>query len=483
VLTESLMLSIGGGVIGALLTWWGLPALRELAPAVIPRLGEVTFDVGVFAFAVVLCALTGLVLGIPWHRLGATVLVALLAVQMALAFVLLAGTALAIRALADLRGRDVGISPSHLLSADVYLPRNPYVTPIAAEPGSIELAEFTPAGPALYDRIRSALQTLPGVVQAAGVGTHPFATNPFVQFFVGDAEHTPDNQAAAQYLAVTENYFNTMGIRIIRGRDFSPEDQPDSPWVILVNETLARQQWPNRDPIGQRLTLTFFPNDEEPPREIVGVVADTLPFRGASEVPPLMYLLHRQQATRQRASLEGRRTVMSFILRTPGDSSGRAADDVLALGDRVRARVGRIDATTPVTAIRTVESYLDAGQVALLRFAATLLGMFALVALVTGAAGIFGAASYGVTRRRTVLTLVLRALAAVVIGAALGLGAWLRLGRVIAPFLTNLNVTPSDPLPLVVTGGALFVTALVACLVPAGLARRGGRFRSRWEGL
>ena len=84
-----------------------------------------------------------------------------------------------------------------------------------------------------------------------------------MQFWIGDAEHTPDNQVAAQYLAVTENYFNTMGIRIVRGRDFSAADQPDSPWVVLVNETLAKQQWPDGDPIGQRLTLTFSPNDEE----------------------------------------------------------------------------------------------------------------------------------------------------------------------------------------------------------------------------
>ncbi len=87
---------------------------------------------------------------------------------------------------------------------------------------------------------------MPGVVQAAGVGTQPFSNAPFVQFWIGDLEHTPDNQVAAQYLAVTENYFNTMGIRLVRGRDFSPADQPDSPWVVLVNETLAKQQWPRR---------------------------------------------------------------------------------------------------------------------------------------------------------------------------------------------------------------------------------------------
>jgi hypothetical protein len=269
----------------------------------------------------------------------------------------------------------------------------------------------------------------------------------------------PDNQIAAQYLAVTENYFNTMGLRVVRGRDFSAADRSDSPWVVLVNETLARQQWPHGDPLGQRLTLTFQPNDEEPQREIVGLVADTIPFRGASEVPPLIYLLHRQQAVQQRASLEARRTVMSFIVHTTGDP--------LAQGDAVRAQVGKVDVTTPVTSIRTVESYLNAGQTVLLQYAATLLGIFALVALVTGAVGTYGLTSFGVTQRRRVLTLVLRAVAAVVIGAAVGLFAWLRFGSVLASFLTNLKVTPSDPVPLVVTGGMLLATALVACLVPA----------------
>ena len=143
-------------------------------------------------------------------------------------------------------------------------------------------------------------------------------------------------------------------------------------------------------------------------------MADTIPFRGASEVPPLIYVLHRQQATQQRASLEGRRTVMSFIVRTSGDP--------LALGDAVRAQVGKVDATTPVASIRTVESYLNAGQTALLQFGETLLGIFALVALVAGAVGVYALTAYGVAHRQSVLTLGLFVVAAVVIGAAAGLG-------------------------------------------------------------
>lgn len=454
------VLSLSGGVIGAAAAGLALPALRDLAPRVLPRLDEVAFDANVFAFSAILCVVTGLVIWIvalphsalPHSRtpaLSHSALVLFVALQMSLAFVLLAGAGLATRAVAELRGRDVGIDSSGLLSLDVHLPRNPYVTPDVSRAGTIEIAEYHPAGAELYDRIRAALQTMPGVVRAAGVGTQPFAAPPFVQCFVGDVEHTPDNQIGVQYLAVTENYFSTLGIRIVGGRDFSPADRPDSPWVVLVNEAMARQHFPKGDPIGQRLTLTFHPNDEEPAREIVGVVTDTLPFRGASEVRPLIFLLHRQQAALQRASFEGRRTVMSFVVRTAGDSPARAPGDPIAVGDAARALVGTVDATTPVASIRTVESYLDAGQVMLLQFAATLLGVFALVALVTCAVGMFGLRSYG-------------AVAAVVIGGVVGLSAWRRLGSVIEPFLTNLTVTPSDPLPLVATAAVLLATALVA---------------------
>ena len=471
VLGESLLLALGGGAIGAALMALVLPALRDMTPTVIPRLSEVDLDARVIAFTFVLILFVTLAVGIlPASRasrtdtatrgwLGAMVLAALVAVQVALAFVLIAAAGLAMRAVGDLRGRDVGINPAGLLGADVYLPRDPYVTRNVSGAGGPEIAEFNPAGAALYDRIRVALETMPGVTQAAGVGTHPFAANPFVQFWIGDAEHTPENRVAAQYLVVTENYFNTMGIRIVRGRDFSAADQPDSPWVVLVNETLAKQQWPNDDPIGQRLTLTFSPNDEEPAREVVGLVADMIPFRGASEVPPLIYVLHRQQATEQRASFESRRTVMSFIVRTSGDP--------LALGDAVRAQVGKVDATTPVASIRTVESYLNAGQTALLKYGEALLGIVAFVALVAGAVGVYALTAYGVAHRQSVLALGLFVVAAVVIGAAAGWIGWMRIARVIESFLTNLTVAPADPMPLVVTGGIILVTALVVFLVGA----------------
>jgi putative ABC transport system permease protein len=469
VFAESLLLAVGAGAIGATFAALVLPALRVITPAVLPRLSEVRFDAGVLAFAVVLVVCVTLAVGIlPALRasrtdtatrgwLGATALVALVAVQVALAFVLIAAAGLAMRAVGDLRGRDVGINPAGLLSADVYLPRDPFVTRHVSQASGPEVAEFNPAGAALYDRIRAALQTMPGVVQAAGVGTHPFASNPFVQFWIGDAEHTPENRIAAQYLTVTENYFNTVGIRLVRGRDFTAADQPDSPWVVLVNETLAKQQWPNDDAIGQRLTLTFSPNDEEPSREVVGVVADTIPFRGASEVPPLIYVLHRQQATEQRASLEGRRTVMSFIVRT--------SEDPLTLGDALRAQVGKVDASTPVASIRTVESYLNAGQTALLQYAEMLLGIVALVALVAGAVAVYALTAYGVAHRQSLLALGLFVVTAAVIGTAAGWAGWMRIASVVESFLTNLSVAPADRMPLAVTAAITLATAFVVSLV------------------
>lgn len=475
VLAESLLLATGGGVLGAALAAYVVPALRDITPGVIPRLSSVGVGTGAVAFLVVLIVLVTLVVGaLPALRasrtdtatrgwLGAVALAALVAVQVALAFVLMAATGLATRAVDDLRGSDsdIGIDTTGLLSADVYLPRAPYVTRNISGSGNAEIAEFSPAGPALYDRVRAALETTPGVVKAAGVGTPPFSSNPFVQVWIGDVEQAPENRVAAQYLAVTDQYFDTMGMRIVRGRDFSSTDELDSPWVVLVNETLVQQHWPDQDPIGQPLTLNFFPNDEERPREVIGVVADALPFRGASEVPPLIYILHRQQATLQRASLEGRRTVMSFVVRTTGDP--------LSLSDAIRSQVGAVDAAVPVGTIRTVESYLNAGQTALLQYGKTLVGIFALVVLAAAAVGVHALTAYGVAHRQSFAAIGILVVAAVALGVAAGWNGWMRLAGVIESFLTNLTISPSDVAPLVVIGGIIAVAAVVAFL--AGVRR------------
>jgi putative ABC transport system permease protein len=151
--------------------------------------------------------------------------------------------------------------------------------------------------------------------------------------------------------------------------------------------------------------------------------------------------------------------VMSFLLRTQGDP--------LAIGPAVRTRVGTVDMTAPVTAIRTVESYLDAGQTALLQFVAAILGVFAIVALVIAVTGVYALTAHGVSRRRSLVLVVLRAIVAVIAGAAVGFVIWNKLGETIASFLTNLTVTPSDPVTLAWAFGLLAVASLLACLVAA----------------
>ena len=153
---------------------------------------------------------------------------------------------------------------------------------------------------------------------------------------------------------------------------------------------------------------------------------------------------------------------MSFIIRTSGDP--------LALGDTVRSQVGSVDATVPVDSIRTVQSYLDAGQTALLQYGKTLIGIFALVALVAGVVGFYALTAYGVAHRQPLLAIGLCVVAAAAIGVAAAWTGWMRIADVLASFLTNLTVTPADRMPLVVTGGAILAAALLVFLV--GVRRR-----------
>jgi hypothetical protein len=181
----------------------------------------------------------------------------------------------------------------------------------------------------------------------------------------------------------------------------------------------------------------------------------------------LVFVLHRQQSAQQRASFEGRRTVMSFVARTASDPARFGAD--------VTALVASVDRTTPVMPVRTVASDLDAGQISLLGFGAMLIGIVACVALVTSASGVLALTMSGLAEGHALPMLMMRADAAVVIGAAAGLFAWLRLGSVIESFLTNLTVTPTDPGMLVGIAALLLVMSIMACIIPAVFMTKAGK--------
>jgi predicted permease len=275
---------------------------------------------------------------------------------------------------------------------------------------------------------------------------------------------------------VTSDYFATLGTKLLRGRDFTDGDHPNTPWVLIVNEAFARTFWPGEDPLGKRVTFQFYKGDGEQPREVIGVAADSRQFRGEKNAPPLVYALHRQQLVRQRASLESMRTSMSFVVRANADPAALAAS--------VRAAIARVDPAIPVTQVRTVDSYLSA-QLQGQRFVATLFAIFAGVALGIGVIGIYGVTAHAVSDRfrefgirralgagaGNVLGLVMRrSLVILLVGVCLGVGASLALTR----FLENMlwGVTPSDPATFVAIAAILTGTGIAACLVPGTRAAR-----------
>ncbi len=494
---ESVLLSLAAGIVGALATWVALQPLVALTPAWFPRLNAVTLDVTVFAFCLAIClaasVLFGLVPAVQVSRpnlaqalqeAGARTsgsrsrmfqLQSLVVIQVTLAFVLLIGAGLVIKTLVRLQNVDLGVDTSNLLSLQIQLARGQYMKENVGVAPGITLVDYSPAGPLLVDRIHEALQAVPGVVDAAAVNIPPLTGSLAVQFRPDDAPAgTP--LSFGPYQLVSANFFDTMKIRIVRGRDVNAGDRVDSPWVLVVNEALVRQHWPGQDPLGKRVTFSFYGNDGERPREVVGVVADTPQSRGETTVAPLMYALHRQQLVRQRASLEVSRMSMSYVLRTVGDP--------MALAPAVRAAVARIDSAVPVVQLRTVDSYLSA-QLQGQRFIATLFTIFAAVALVIGVIGIYGVTSHAVSIRYrefgirralgagggNVLGLVIRrGLMILSIGVLLGVGASLVLTRFLERFLWG--VTRSDPATFATIAAILIATGLVACVVPGSRAAR-----------
>lgn len=494
---ESGLLSLTAGAVGAFLTWVALRPLIALTPAWFPRLKLVAVDARVFLFCLGASLLASLLFGLvpafqasrpnlvrALHESSARAtggrsrmlqLQGLVVVQVTLAFVLLIGAGLVIKTLVRLQGVDFGIDTAKLLSLQVQLPRGVYMKDSAATAPGITLVEYNPAGPVLIDRFREALQHVPGVVRAAG-STYPPLLGHSVADFLLDGGSADGKPTSSMYETVTPDYFVTLGTKVIRGRDFTEGDRANTTRVAVVNEAFVRTFWPGQDPLGKRLTFTFFKNDAEQPHEVVGVVADTRQFRGEREAQPLVYVLHRQQTVRQRASLETMRMGMSFLVRTNGDPSALAAS--------VRAAMARVDPAIPVTQIRSVDSYLST-QLQGQRFIATLFTIFAAVALGIGILGIYGVTAHAVSDRfrefgirralgagtGNVLGLVMRrSLVILLVGVLCGVGASFALTR----FLENMlwGVTPSDPATFATIAAILTGTGVAACLVPGSRATR-----------
>jgi putative ABC transport system permease protein len=483
------LLSLIGGVLGVLLAWWGVRALVAMAPAWFPRLHQTVIDGRVLWFSACLSLLTGLIFGAgPAIQGSKANLVealrdsarggtsgaarnrlrgALVTIQLAMALVLLIGAGLLIRSFMRMQGTSLGCDPTGLLTFGVRFSPNQFGKPVATYRG-IPLWELSSVPSDTLNRIFERVQSVPGVQSAAGT-LFPPLTGALTLPFTIEGRTVQDTDAlSAEFSPITPNYFNTMKTPILRGRDFNARDTLSTPWVAIINETMAHRFWPNEDPIGKRVKLDLAP--EEQPREVIAIVHDTPSSRLQTKQNAALYVPFVQMPLHLQGPFNGLRMQMTFVLRTVGEP--------MSLMPSMRRAVAGIDPNRPLVDPKTVERHM-AEQVQYPRYYSMLLGLFAGVALTLAAVGIYGVMAYAVAQRTReigirmalgaggwdVLRLVVRqALLLIVGGLALGLAGATALTRFISSELWE--VTPTDPVTFGAVSMLLLSVALIACLVP-----------------
>jgi putative ABC transport system permease protein len=478
-LTESVLLATIGGAVGLLLGLWGLQALLALSPESIPRAGSVDLDIPVLVFTLGVSVVTGLIFGLApllqlsprttnmalregGQRSSATAgrkrLRSLLVVsEIALAVILVVGSGLLLRSFAALQVVDPGFDPEGLLTFETYLPASTYP----------EVADRA----ALFERLTTRIEALPGVAGVATMyGLPPVReVNANTTSFEGlqtDAEG--QSTEVDYYQSVGGDYFETMDIPIVAGRPFNAGDDSDGSPVVIINETLARMYYPGEAPLGRRIK----PNWVDPWFTIVGVAQD-VKQGGLSEPTGSELYFHYPQVVDE---FSWAPRTMNVVVRT--------SRDPLALADEVRGAVRGLDGALPVAHLQTMEGALS-GSVTRPRFLASLLGIFAGIALALAAIGTYGVLSYTVSERRKeigirmamgaesgrVMGIVFRdGLAVAAVGIAVGMLGAFALTRLLASLL--FGITPTDPATFVVAPLVLAVVSIAACYLPARRATR-----------
>ncbi len=492
-ITESLPLSLLGGVLGVMLAWGGLKLFIAAAPPGFPRLSELSIDPVVLGFTAAVAVLTALVFGIvPAMQASKADLVgslkesgrsgtdgaarqhlrsALVTVQIAMALVLLIGAGLMINSFIRLESNPLGADPKNLLTFDFRFARDEAIKPVARYRNQ-GVWEINPLTEQTFQRTFERLQTLPGVVSVAGAGTPPLSGSLGMGFWIEGRPQTPGADGTAPqssgYIAVTPNYFATLKAPMAQGRDFDIRDTEASPFVAVINETMARKFWPDENPIGKRIRMDYVP--DEPVREIVGVVKDIRMSRQQRQFSPCVYVSYRQQTRRFMGAGYGVRAGMYFILRTAGKP--------MAISESVRQAVAEVDPNRPVANMRTVEQYLDQ-QVQYIHLYVLLLGIFGAIAAVLAAIGIYGVMAYSVAERTREIgirmalgasandifrLIVVHALILLAVGLTLGLAGSFALTRYLASALYEVKAT--DPSTFAAVSLLLAVVAVAACLIP-----------------
>jgi putative ABC transport system permease protein len=390
---------------------------------------------------------------------------ALVSVQLALALVLLIGSGLLIRSFLKMQGADLGCDPNGLLTFVLQYPGRQYQTPVATY-HNYPLWETKPGLDNTLRQMFERVQAIPGIQSAAGSAYPPLSFAPDAPFEIVGRPTQADDQPTALYYPVTPDFFRTMRIAM-RGREFSARDNVDSPWIAIVNETMARRFWPGDDPIGKRIKLDLSPDDQ--PREIVGVAHDIPSNPQQRKQQPAIFVPYLQ-ARRLAGPIAFSKLRLTFLVRAQGDP--------MRLLPAVQRAIAEIDPNRPVNQARTLESILS-DQVQYPRYYSMLLGLFAAVAMVLAAVGIYGVMAYVVEQRTReigirmalgaswpqILRLVVRqAIWIIAVGLALGIGGAMALTRFISSELWEVQAT--DPATFAGVSILLVVVAVAACLVP-----------------
>ena len=479
-LTESGVLSLMGGVVGLLLAWLAVRAFLAFGPGQMPRLNEVGINLGVLLFTFAICVSSGILFGLApafetsrpslsdplkdanrssssasAHRTHRVLLV----FEVALALLLMIGSGLLIRSFVRLSDVNPGVQPDHVITAAISLP-NKY-----AEPSQIQ--QF-------WQQFLEKVQSLPGVKAVGITMSLPpnllLITNPFTVEGQGYDRHR--QQQLAEEMTVSPDYFRALGIPLMKGRFFSPSDrveQEKDPMIVIINETMARQYFSGKDPIGGRIQ-TGDPEPGSPWETIVGVVAD-VKYSGLDSGPgPTIYVPYNENAW------VGWSRQMYLVVR----GSGNAPDLVPA----IRTQLASVDNTIPLAQIRSMDELLDESLVQQ-RFRTWLISGFAALALLLSTIGLYALISYSVSqrtreigvrvalgaRRGHVMGMVLKeGMQLLTLGLLLGLlGAFLTT-RIMQSLLYSTSAT--DALSFVATSLTLVVVALLACYIPARRATK-----------
>jgi putative ABC transport system permease protein len=484
VLSESVLLSLLGGILGILIAFWGVELLTQFVQERIARFDGVSVNLATLGFTLLLSTATGIVFGlVPAVRSshpdlaeslkesgrGSTESTAqghlrsvLIVSEMGVALVLLVGAGLMMRSFLKLDAVDPGFQPRNALTFTVSLAGFPEYIGVKRE--------------SFYRSLLQQIASLPGVQSASAANHLPLAGDLWGKNLQieGRAPTAPGQAIGAAYRVCRPDYFRTMGITLLKGRDFTEQDGPDTPGVVIVNETFAREQFPNQDPLDRRVT---FDDPASNPKwlTIVGVIKDVKQANLKAAVDNEVYLPFSQQPDYVHSTL-GHFAYMTVVVRT--------AADPLRFTKPIERILSRMNPDLPASNPTTLERVM-ADAMWQPKFNLLLVGVFAALGLVLASLGIYGVISYSVSRRTheigirmalgaarfDVLQLVVRqGMLLACAGIVIGLAGSLVLTRLLTTQL--FGVEALDPLTFVSVSALLLAVALLACLVPARRAAK-----------